>query len=62
MGLQNERSDAEIFIFLLLKVSLCVLTLLCLIRFVKEALRHSKLQGDERDTFTFATFIFLTIS
>jgi hypothetical protein len=62
MDSQNERGDAEIFIFLALKVCLCLVTLLCLILFMKEAYRYSKLQGDERDTFTIATFILLTIS
>jgi hypothetical protein len=62
MDSQNERGDAEIFIFLALKVCLCLFTLLCLILFMKEAYRYSKLQGDERDTFTIATFILLTIS
>ena len=62
MDSQNERSDVEIFIFLGLKVFLCLLTFLCLILFIKEAFRYSKLQGEERDSFTIATFILLTIS
>lgn len=62
MDIENERSHVEILVLLIIKLSLCVVTLVCLIRFIKEALRHSKLQGEERDIFTIATFVLLTIS
>ena len=59
---QHERSEVEIFFFIGLKLLLYLFNLISIFLFMREAHRHSKLQGEYRDTLTIATFVLLAVS
>jgi len=43
MDVQDERSDTEILIFLVLKLCFWLINLICIFIFLREVVRHSKM-------------------
>ena len=58
----DKRSEEEQLVFRVIEGVLLTARLWAIVYFVLQTVRHSRYQGDKKDPYTFATFLFLGLS